>query len=225
MLAASGAASGTRPSGFTFDPSPTLPWAGPLLLLAPFASFALALSSIRTRRSASAMAMFGTVVTLLLTLLVGWGLTRRSTPFVATYQYINMSVAFSGPTNFQSFTVQLILHADHLTVVALLAIETVMIAAIGWHSVMGRSEPGPARFHAVITALLFACSGMLLSWDLAELFAFWALGGAMTYLLLAHRWGLDEAARRARVALALPFLTDLAFLCGIAWLYSRYGTQ
>lgn len=171
------------------------------------------------------MAMFGTVVMLLLTLLVAWGLTRRSTPYVATYNYINLSVAFGGPANFQSFTIQLILHVDHLTVVALLAVEICMIAAIGWHSVMGRSEPGPARFHTVITALLFACSGVLLSWDLAELFGFWAIGGAMTYLLLAHRWGLDQAASRARVALALPFLTDLSFLCGIAWLYSRYGTQ
>ncbi|HYU62274.1 MAG TPA: proton-conducting transporter membrane subunit [Verrucomicrobiae bacterium] len=171
------------------------------------------------------MAMFGIVVTMLLTLLVAWGLTRRSTPFVATYQYINMSVAFSGPSNFQTFTLQLILHVDHLTVVALLAIEICMMAAIGWHSLMGRTEPGAARFHAVITALLFACSGMLMSWDLAELFGFWAIGGALTYLLLAHRWGLDEAASRARVALALPFLTDLCFLCGIAWLYARYGTQ
>ena len=171
------------------------------------------------------MATFGTVVSLLLTLLVAWGLTRRSTPYVATYQYINMSVAFQGPVNFQAFTIQLVLHVDHLTVGALAVIEVCMIAAIGWHQIMGRSEPGAARFHAVITALLFACSGVLMSWDLAELFGFWAIGGAMTYLLLAHRWGVDEAATRARVALALPFLTDLSLLCGIAWLYARYGTQ
>jgi NADH:ubiquinone oxidoreductase subunit 5 (subunit L)/multisubunit Na+/H+ antiporter MnhA subunit len=43
--------------------------------------------------------------------------------------------------------------------------------------------------------------------------------------LLGHRWGLDEAARRARVALALPFLTDISLLCGVAWLYARYGAQ
>jgi len=194
-------------------------------LIAPFASFLLALSSIRTRRSAAAMAMFGTVVTLLLTLLVAWGLTRRSTPFVATYQYINLSVGFNGPTNFQTFAIELVLHVDHLTVAALAVIEICMIAAIGWNQVMGRAEPGAARFHAVITALLFACSGILVSWDLAELFGFWAIAGAMTYLLLAHRWGVDEAATRARVALALPFLTDLCLLCGIAWLYARYGTQ
>ena len=66
---------------------------------------------------------------------------------------------------------------------------------------------------------------MLVSWDLAELFGFWTIAGALTYLLLTHRWGVDEAASRARIALALPFLTDLALLCGIGWFYARYGTQ
>jgi len=61
--------------------------------------------------------------------------------------------------------------------------------------------------------------------DLVELFAFWGLTGATTYLLLAHRWGADAAARSTRVAFALPFLTDLFLLCGIGVLYSRYGVQ
>src|SRR5207253_8579596 len=224
VAAASGAASGAR-SGFNFDPASTLPWAVPVLLILPMATFVLALSSVRTRRSASATAMFGTVVTLLLTLLVGWGLAKRSTPFEAAYHYFTMSVAFNGPANFQTFGIDLILRADHLTVAALVAIEVCFIGAIAWHQVMGRSEPGAARFHAVLTALLFACVGVLLSRDLAALFGFWAIGGALTYMLLAHRWGLDAAASRSRVALALPFLTDLCLLCGIAWLYARYGTQ
>jgi len=189
------------------------------------ATFVLALSSVRTRRSASATAMFGTVVTLLLTLLVAWGLTKRSTPFEATYHYFTLSVAFAGPTNFQTFAIDLILHADHTAVAALAAIEVCFIGAIGWHQVMGRNEPGAARFHAVLIALLFACVGVVLSRDLAALFGFWAIGGALTYLLLAHRWGIDASASRARVALALPFLTDICLLCGIAWLYARYGTQ
>ena len=171
------------------------------------------------------MAMFGTAVTLVLTLLVLWALTKKSAPFVATYQYINLSVAISGPSNFQSFSLQLILHVDHLTVAALLAIEICVFIALGWHQFMGRSEPGAARFHAVVTALLFASSGILMSWDLAELFGFWTIGGALTYLLLSHRWGVEGPAARARVALALPFFTDVCLLSGIAWLYSRYGTQ
>jgi NADH:ubiquinone oxidoreductase subunit 5 (subunit L)/multisubunit Na+/H+ antiporter MnhA subunit len=196
----------------------------PLLLITPFATLVLALSSVRTRRSASATALFGTVVMFLLTLLVAWGVTKKS-PFVATYQYVNMSVAFQGPPNFQTFAIQLAFHVDHLTVAALLAIEICVFAAVGWNQLMGRSEPGPARFHALVIALLFAAAGMLMSTDFAELFAFWMIGGAVTYLLAAQRWGMPEPAARARVALAVPFFSDICFFSGIAWLYARYGTQ
>ena len=194
-------------------------------MLAPLAAFALALSSVRTRRSAANMALLGVVVMLLATLLVGWGLANKTTAYSATYQYMNLSVAFSGPANFQSFTWDVAFHVDHVTVVALLAIEICVIGILGWHQVMGRTEPGPARFNALVSGLLFGCAGAMVSWDLAELLAFWGIAGVMTYLLLAHRWGSDEAARRSRIVLALPFLTDLSLLCGVAWLYARYGVQ
>jgi NADH:ubiquinone oxidoreductase subunit 5 (subunit L)/multisubunit Na+/H+ antiporter MnhA subunit len=222
---ASGAASGSRQSGFTFDPSTTLPWAVPLIVTAPLAAFVIALSSVRNRRSSANLAMLGVVTSMLATLLVGWGLAKKTAPFLATYQYINLPVAFSGPTNFQGFAVDIVLRVDHLTVAALFVVELCIFGAIGWHQVMGRSEPGAARFHALISVLLFGCAGVLVSWDLAELLVFWGIAGAATYLLLAHRWGMDEAAVRARVALALPFVTDLSLLCGVAWLYARYGAQ
>ena len=225
VAAASGAASSSRPSGFAFDPVGTLPWAVALILLAPLLALLLAVSSVRTRRSAASMAMFGALVMLGATLLVGWALTKKSGPYLASYQYINLAVGYSGPVNFQNFAVNLTLRADHLTVAALLVLEICVIAVAGWHQVMGRSEPGAARFYALISALLFASAGVLVSIDLAELLLFWGLAGAITYLLLAHRWGQDEAARFARVALALPFLTDLSLLCGVAWLYARYGAQ
>ncbi len=171
------------------------------------------------------MAMFGGVVMLAATLLVGWALTKKSGPYLASYQYINLSVVFLGPANFQNFAMNLTLRVDHLTVAALVVLEMCVIAVAGWHQVMGRSEPGAPRFYALLSALLFASAGVLVSLDLAETLAFWGLAGGITYLMLAHRWGLDEAARRARVALALPFLTDLSLLCGVAWLYARYGAQ
>jgi NADH:ubiquinone oxidoreductase subunit 5 (subunit L)/multisubunit Na+/H+ antiporter MnhA subunit len=197
----------------------------PLILIAPLGALVLALSGVRTRRSASSMAMFGAVVSFLATLLVAWGLAKKSAPFLVSYQYLNLSVAFSGPINFQGFTIDIVLRVDHLTVVALLVVELCIIGALGWHRVMGRSEPGAARFHGLVSIFLFGCVGTLVSYDLAELFAFWGVAGAATYLLLAHRWGDEEAARSTRVALALPFLTDLFLLCGIAVLYSRYGDQ
>ena len=197
----------------------------PLIVIAPLAAFVMALSSVRTRRSSANLAMLGVVTSMLATLLVGWGLAKRTTPFLASYQYLNLPVAFTGPANFQGFGIDIVLRVDHITVAALLVVELCIAGILGWHQVMGRNEPGPVRFHALISILMFACAGALVSWDLAELLAFWGLAGAATYLLLAHRWGSDEAAIRARVALALPFVTDLSLLCGVAWLYSRYGVQ
>lgn len=193
--------------------------------MAPLAAFVIALTSVRTRRSSANLAMIGAVTSMLATLLVGWGLAKRTTPFLATYQYLNLPVAFSGPVNFQGFGIQIVLRVDHLTVAALFVVELCVIGALGWHQVMGRSEPGAARFNALASLLLFGCVGALVSWDLAELLAFWGLAGGATFLLLAHRWGIDEAASRARVALVLPFVTDLSLLSGVAWLYSRYGVQ
>ncbi len=193
--------------------------------MAPFAAFLIALSSVRTRRSSANLAMFGAVVTLLASLLVGWGLAKRTTPFLATYSYINLPVAVTGPPNFQGFGIDIVLRVDHVGIVALIVVELCVIGVLGWHQVMGRSEPGAARFNALMSVLLFGAIGVLVSWDLAELLAFWGVTGAATYLLLAHRWGMDEAALRARVALALPFVTDLSLLCGVAWLYARYGVN
>ena len=195
----------------------------PLLLLIPAAAFVLAISGVRTRRSASNLAMFGAVVSLADTLLIGWGLFKKSTPYLVSYQYINLPVAFSGPVNFQGFGIDIVIRVDHLTVVALVVVELCVIGALGWHRFMGRVEAGAARFHALVSLFLFGAIGALVSLDLAELLTFWGLAGAATYLLIAHRWGVDSAARSTRIALALPFLTDLCLLCGVAVIYSRYG--
>ncbi len=185
----------------------------------------IAISTVRTRRAAANTTLLGVLVSLGATLLVGVGLARRTTPFVASYIYLQTNVAFSGPTPFQNFEIDIALHVSHLTVVALAVVELCVGLVLLWNRVMGRNEPGPARFHAVVSIFLFGCIGALMSWDLAELFTFWTLAGGTTYLLLAHRWGADDVARAGRVALALPFLTDLFLLCGIAVLYSMYGKQ
>ena len=185
----------------------------------------LAATSALPRRSAANMAMFGAVVTFGLSVLVAWGMTRRSTFFQASYPYFNFPVAFTGPSNFQGFGIDIVLHVDRLASVAILVVELCVIAGLAWHRVMGRSEPGGARFYALVSVLLFAAIGALVSYDLAELLAFWGLAGATTYLMLSQRWGSSEASRSGRIALALPFASDLSLLCGVGILYSRYGIQ
>jgi NADH-quinone oxidoreductase subunit L len=197
----------------------------PLTVLTPFIAFVLAATSVRTRRSAANMALLGAVVTLALSVLVAWGLTRTTTPFQTTYTYLTVPVAFTGAVNFQNFAINIVIRVDRLTAVATVVVDLCVIGALAWHRVMGRTEPGGARFYALVSALLFAVIGTLVSQDLAEMFAFWGLAGAATYLLLSHRWGSTEASRGGRIALVLPFVTDLSLLCGIAVLYAHYGVQ
>jgi NADH:ubiquinone oxidoreductase subunit 5 (subunit L)/multisubunit Na+/H+ antiporter MnhA subunit len=195
------------------------------MVLVPLLAFVLAATSVRTRRSAANMAMFGALATFALTLLIAWGLTRRTTPFQVSYSYLNIPVAFTGAANFQGFGIDIVIRIDRLTSLALLVVELCVIGALAWHRVMGRAEPGGPRFYALVSTLLFGAVATLVSYDLAELFAFWGLAGAAAYLLLAHRWGSTEASRSGRIALALPFVSDLSLLCGIAVIYSHYGLQ
>ena len=225
LAAASSAATHARTStpGFHFDPASTLGWAVPLILLSPIAAFIIAVSSVRTRRASANTAMMGALISLAATLLVGWGLARRSSAFIASYVYITQNVAFSGPVNFQNFEIDIVLRVDHLTIVGLALVEICVIVVLAWNRIMGRNEPGPARLPSVVSLFLFGCVGTLISNDLVELLTFWMLTGGATYLLLSHRWGHDDAALSGRIALALPFLTDLFLLCGVAVLYSAYG--
>lgn len=194
-------------------------------MIAPLAAFVIAISSVRGRRAAINTTMLGAVVSLAATLLVGWGLARRTTAFQASYVYLQANIGLNGPTNFQNFEVDIVLHVDHLTVVALAVVELCVIGILAWNRIAGRNEPGHARMQALVSVFLFGAIGALLTTDLAMLFTFWAIAGGATYLLLAHRWGDETAALTGRIALVLPFLTDLFLLCGIAVLYSRYGQQ
>src|SRR5947209_11951627 len=226
LNAASGAASAARTAGgFHFDPAAALAWAVPLMVIVPLLAFVLAATSALPRRSAANMAMFGAVVTLGLSLMVAWGMSRKSTAFQALYPYLNFPVAFTGPSNFQGFGIDIVLRVDRLTSVAIVVIDLCVIGGLAWHRVLGRSEPGGARFYALVSVLLFAAIGVLVSYDLAELLAFWGLAGATTYLMLSQRWGSAEASRGGRIALALPFASDLSFLCGVGVLYSHFGLQ
>ncbi|HYM67414.1 MAG TPA: hypothetical protein VEW68_09000, partial [Patescibacteria group bacterium] len=105
-----------------------------MLVVTPLAAFLIAVSSVRTRRSAANLAALGVIVMILDTLLIGWGLANRS-DFSTQYPFINVSLAFTGPSNFQSFVIDLVLHVDHVTVAALLVAEVCVLGILGWHRV------------------------------------------------------------------------------------------
>jgi NADH-quinone oxidoreductase subunit L len=196
----------------------------PLILATPVVGYVLVLGSVRTRRGAATVALLTVLVMLAATLLVGWARLRQTAPYKTAYQWINIPVAFSGDQRFQGFGIDIAFRIDHAALAALVVVLVIVIACLSWHRAAGRGEQGPVRFQVNALLLTLGAAGVLVSGDLAELLGFWLLAGIATYLLLGHRWGTEGAGQRSRIALALPFLGDVALLCGVGLLYSRFGT-
>jgi len=213
-----------RGGGFHFDPASTLPWVVPLLLAAPVVGYVLVLGSVRSRRGAATTAQLTVIVMLAAALMIGWARFRQSSRYESAYQWLNIPVAFTGDQRFQGFGIDLSFRIDHAILAALLTVIVIVLACLTWHRLSGRAEQGPVRFQVNVLLLTLGAAGVIVSGDLAELLAFWLAAGLATYLLLGHRWGTEGAGQRSRIALALPFLGDIALLCAVGLLYSRYGT-
>ncbi len=210
-------------SGFSYTPADTLVWSVPGLLLAPLIGLLLMLSGVRTRRGAALVTAVTLVVTLLDAILVLVARFGATVPYTATFQWISISIAFSGDSRFQSFGIDLTFRIDHLVLVFYIVALLVALGAVLWQRSVGRQEPGPVRSQVWLLVMVLAAGGVLVSSDLIALAGFWLLTGLATYFLLGNRWGVDGVSRGAAVALALPFMGDLGLFAAVGMLYSRFG--
>jgi NADH:ubiquinone oxidoreductase subunit 5 (subunit L)/multisubunit Na+/H+ antiporter MnhA subunit len=194
-----------------------------MILLAPLLLFGLIALSVRSRRAAANLALLASLLSLAGVLLAAKAYLGKTTPFDGSYEWLNVATAFSGPTQFQSYVVDLGIRVSHLTTLLLLCALAVSLAVVIWSRAGARGEPSPARYFALLTLLLAAALGVIVSTDLSELYVFWGVGAVATYLLLSNTWSDDASTRAARLSLAVPAVTDVALLAGVALLYSRYG--
>lgn len=212
-------------TGFSYTPADTLVWSVPALLIAPLVGLLLLVSGVRTRRGAALVAAATVVVTLLDAILVVVALFGARLPHTATFQWISLSVAFSGDSRFQSFGIDLAFRVDHLVLFFIIVALLLALGAVVWQRSAARQEPGPVRSQAWLLILVLAGVGVLVSSDLIALCGFWLLTGLAGYFLLGNRWGAEGISRGAAVALALPFLGDLALLAAVGLLYARFGVS
>ncbi len=217
---ASTAAAGGRPG---FDPASTLGWSVPLLLLAPLLGFLLLVTGVRSRRAAANLAALAGLVTLAACLLVGWARFKRDQPYVYSFPWISISPSFTGASQFQTFQVDVSFRVDHVALAALAVVSLVFLVCMYWNRGGGRADSGPVRLHVLALLLLFCSAGVVVAGDLVELFGFWALAGVASWLLLAHRWGIEPAASASRLALSVPVVGDVSLLLGVGLLHSRFG--
>jgi NADH:ubiquinone oxidoreductase subunit 5 (subunit L)/multisubunit Na+/H+ antiporter MnhA subunit len=194
-----------------------------MILLAPLLVFALIALSVRSRRSAANLAFIAPVLSLASVLLAGWAEFRKAAPYDGSYEWLNVATAFTGPTQFQNYVADIGIRVSHLSTLLMLCVLAISLAVVVWSRAGARGEPSPARYYALLTLLLTAALGVIVSTDLSELYVFWGVGAVATYLLLSNTWSDEASTLAARLAMAVPALTDVALLAGVALLYSRYG--
>lgn len=216
------AASGARRAG-PFDPSSTLSWAVPLILLAPLIIFLMLAIGVRGRRATANVAIVGPLLGLVGVFFAEWALLNRSAPYDVTYPWLDLPLSVSGASQFQTYSMAMGIRATHASLLLAAAALLIGLLTLAWSRIGARGGPGPARYYGAFALLVFAAVGVVVSTDYLALVTFWGIAGVSTYLLMTHHWSDEAATRSARLGLAVPALTDLSLLAGVAILYSRYG--
>ena len=81
-----------------------------------------------------------------------------------------------------------------------------------------------ARYFGGLSIFMFSMIGITLADNLIMIFVFWELVGFSSYLLIAHYFNTDEAAKASRKAFIVNRVGDFGFLLGIIFTYWTFGT-
>ena len=91
---------------------------------------------------------------------------------------------------------------------------------------LGYMEKDPARprYFGGLSIFMFSMLGITMADNLIMIFVFWELVGFSSYLLIAHYFKTDEAAKASRKAFIANRVGDFGFLIGIVLTYWTFGT-
>ena len=85
-------------------------------------------------------------------------------------------------------------------------------------------DQAKARYFGGLSIFMFSMLGITLADNLVMIFVFWELVGFSSYLLIAHYFKTDEAAKASRKAFIVNRVGDFGFLLGIIFTYWTFGT-
>jgi NADH-quinone oxidoreductase subunit L len=87
-----------------------------------------------------------------------------------------------------------------------------------------KGDPGFSRFFACLSLFTFSMLGIVLSNNFIQIFIFWELVGASSYLLIGFWFEKDSAAEAGKKAFLTTRVGDVGMMLGILLLWSYAGT-
>lgn len=121
-----------------------------------------------------------------------------------------------------SFLIELIINPLTLLLLFLVQLIGTLVQLYSIHYMRG--DRGFGRYFAYLNLFLFAMTGIVISGNLFQVFFFWELVGAASYLLIGFWYERKAATQAALKAFLMNRLGDVLFLFGIFYLLHVIGT-
>ncbi len=165
---------------------------------------------------------------------VGLGISFFLSLFAA-YQYFFATASAGGyhtiiPVNmlWLSFTSTLQIHMgvllDPISVMMLVVVTTISFMAHIYSLGYMKGEKGFQRYYAFLSLFTFSMLGVVLSTNIFQMYIFWELVGASSFLLIGFYYDKPSAVAAAKKAFIVTRFADLGFLIGILILSFYTGT-
>lgn len=191
-------------------------WLVPLL---PAAAFLLVGLFLRQDKVASArLSIACSALSFLLALGVAWavageGLTMQQ-PYLVQAEWARIG----------SLTLTMGMLVDPMTALLLLVVTTVALLVQLYSVGYMAHDPGMGRFFAFLSLFAAAMLALVLATNFLQMYVFWELVGACSYLLIGFYYERISAREAAKKAFITTRIGDFGMLLGILLLQVTFGT-
>ncbi|MDR0545177.1 MAG: NADH-quinone oxidoreductase subunit L [Odoribacteraceae bacterium] len=194
------------------------------IVLLPFLSF-LFLGLVGKRLTPRAAGYIGTVVLAISTCLsyiTAWhyfttakvdGVFEKLTPL--NFTWLNFT---------EKLHIDLGILLDPIAVMMLVVITTVSLMVHLYSVGYMHGERGFQRYYAFLSLFTFSMLGLVVATNIFQMYIFWELVGASSYLLIGFDYAHPEAVAASKKAFIVTRFADLGFLVGILILSFYTGT-
>ena len=115
------------------------------------------------------------------------------------------------------------MYIDPLTAVMIVVVSFVSLLVQIYSQGYMQGDSGYHRYFAYMSLFTASMLGLVMARNLVQLFVFWELVGACSYLLIGFWFHRPSAAAAAKKAFLVTRVGDFGFLLGLLYLFSQSG--
>jgi NAD(P)H-quinone oxidoreductase subunit 5 len=191
---------------------PVLPLAGAMLVGLGLISINKATNSLRQLNAVLIVSILGAAMVFSFALL--WSQFQGHEPYTRTLEW-----AAAG-----NFHLMMGYTIDHLTALMLVIVTTVAFLVMIYTDGYMAHDPGYVRFYAYLSLFSSSMLGLVVSYNLVQVYIFWELVGMCSYLLIGFWYDRKAAADACQKAFVVNRVGDFGLLLGILGLYWATGS-